>query len=191
MRTPGPVAVRDAAAADMPAVTEIYRHHVRHGLATFEETPPDPAEMARRRESYLSQGLPYLVAETVDGRKDILGYAYCGPYRPRPAYRFTVEDSIYVHPDRTGRGVGRLLLADLIGRAEALGYRQMMAVIGDSGNHGSIKLHEALGFRRVGELQSVGFKLGRWVDVVLLQRALGAGDADLPTPPAKASLSEL
>jgi len=178
-----PIRIRDGTAADMAAVTDIYCHHVRHGLGTFEESPPDRAEMTRRFDALRGQSFPYLLAESAetDSRgPTVLGFAYCGAYRPRPAYRFTVEDSIYVHPDRLGRGVGGLLLATLIERATALGFRQMVAVIGDRDNTGSIKLHEALGFGRVGHLASVGFKFGRWVDVVLLQRALGEGDSSAP-----------
>ena len=168
----------------MAALAAIYGHHVRHGLATFEEIPPDQGEMARRCLAIQDQGLPYLVAQydggAGQGAGQILGFAYAGPYRPRPAYRFTLEDSIYVDPQHLGRGVGTGLLAQLIERSTALGYRQMVAVIGDHDNLGSIRLHEAFGFRQVGTLNAPGFKLGRWVDVVILQRALGAGDSTLP-----------
>jgi phosphinothricin acetyltransferase len=174
--------VRSAADADLPAVQAIYAHHVLHGSASFETVPPDLAEMARRHADITRRGMPYLVAE-VGG--EILGYAYAGPYRPRAAYRFTLEDSVYVAEGAAGRGVGRLLLDRLIADATALGYRQMLAVIGDSGNLGSIVLHQRAGFTHLGTLQSVGFKFGRWLDVVLMQRALGAGDAELPkAPPA-------
>jgi phosphinothricin acetyltransferase len=164
------IAVRDA--ADLPAVHAIYGHHVRHGLASFEEVPPDVAELARRRDEIVARGLPYLVVEH-DGA--VRAYAYAAPYRARSAYRFTVEDSVYVAPDATGRGLGRAALAELIRRCERLDLRQMIAVIGDSGNVASIKLHERLGFRPVGILSSVGFKFGRWVDSVLMQRSLGGG----------------
>ncbi|MFQ5784928.1 MAG: GNAT family N-acetyltransferase [Alphaproteobacteria bacterium] len=172
-----PPRVRDSRDADLSAVQAIYAHHVRHGLASFEETPPDVAEMARRRDALRERGLPHIVAE-IDGA--VVGYAYAGPYRTRPAYRYTVEDSVYVAPGTAGRGIGRALLDTLITRCTALGYRQMVAVIGDSANDASIGLHEALGFRRAGCLRSVGFKFDRWVDSVLLQRPLGDGDADRP-----------
>jgi phosphinothricin acetyltransferase len=174
--------IRPAADADLPAVQAIYAHHVLHGSASFETVPPDLAEMTRRHADITRRGMPYLVAD-VGG--EVLGYAYAGPYRPRAAYRFTLEDSVYVAEGAAGRGVGRLLLDRLIADATALGYRQMLAVIGDSGNLGSIALHERAGFTHLGTLQSVGFKFGRWLDVVLMQRALGAGDAELPkAPPA-------
>ena len=169
--------IRDAAERDMAAVAEIYRGYVLDGLASFETDPPSAGEMDRRRSGIQHSGLPYYVAE-VDGT--VAGYAYAGRYRARIAYRYTVEDSIYVSPDRSGRGVGLALLSALIERCTALGYRQMLAVIGDSGNAASIRLHEKAGFRKVGLLPSVGFKLGRWVDAVLMQRPLGAGDSGLP-----------
>jgi phosphinothricin acetyltransferase len=182
--TAAPVLLRDAGPEDMAALAAIYGHHVRHGLATFEEIPPDKTEMARRCRALQDQGLPYLVAQHDDGSGQgagqILGFAYAGLYRPRPAYRFTLEDSIYVDPQHLNRGVGASLLAQLIERSTALGYRQMVAVIGDSANLGSIRLHEAFGFRQVGTLNALGFKLGCWVDVVILQRALGVGDGELP-----------
>jgi L-amino acid N-acyltransferase YncA len=169
----------DARPADMAAVAAIYAHHVLHGLATFEEEPPPTEEIARRRDEVVKIGLPYLVAER-DGA--VVGYAYATAYRARPAYRFTIEDSVYVADGLGGRGVGRALLAALIARCEAGPWRQMIAVIGDSANAGSIRLHESLGFRRAGTLAAVGFKLGRWVDTVLMQRPLGAGEA---TPPGR------
>ena len=169
--------VRPSAAGDLPAITGIYAHHVRHGLASFEETPPDVAEMTRRRAAVLAAGYGYLVAE-LDGR--VAGYAHAGPYRTRPAYRNSVETTVYVAPDGMRRGVGRALLAALIEACTAQGYRQMIAVVGDTGNDASIGLHEALGFERVGRLRAIGFKFGRWVDSVILQRALGDGDE---TPP--------
>jgi phosphinothricin acetyltransferase len=169
--------VRDSAAADLPTIQRIYAHHVRHGFASFEEVPPDIAELGRRREDILARGLPHLVVER-DG--EVRAFAYAGPYRLRTAYRYTVEDSVYVAPDAIGQGLGRAALTEVIRRATALGMRQMVAVIGDSGNSASIRLHEALGFRRAAVLQAIGFKLGRWVDSVIMQRSLGPGDSQLP-----------
>lgn len=169
--------IRPSTDADIVAITAIYAHHVRHGTGSFEEVPPDSDEMRRRRAVLLEKDLPYLVAE-LEGQ--VVGYAYAGLYRPRIAYRFTLEDSIYVAADAPRRGVGRALLSDLLARCAALGYRQMVAVIGDTGNTGSIALHAALGFRVVGTLPSVGFKFGRWVDSVFMQRPLGPGDTLLP-----------
>jgi phosphinothricin acetyltransferase len=177
------VAVRPARPADLPRIQEIYGHHVLHGLASFEETPPDLAEITQRFEAILARGLPYLAAEAAPregAAREILGYTYAGPYRPRPAYRFTVENSVYVAPGLEGRGVGRALLEELIVRCTALGLRQMIAVIGDSGHLPSIAFHESFGFTKIGTLSAVGFKFGRWVDSVILQRALGSGDG---TPP--------
>ena len=171
------VFVRDAREADMAEVQAIYAHHVLHGLASFEETPPSIAEMIGRRTSVLALGLPYLVAE-MDGR--VVGYSYASSYRSRPAYRYTVEDTVYVRDGLVGQGIGRALLGMLIKRCEVGPWRQMLAVIGDSANKGSIGLHAALGFTVVGNLEAVGFKFGRWVDSVLMQRALGAGSATLP-----------
>lgn len=175
--------VRASRDDDLPEILTIYGHHVRHGLASFEEAPPDLSEMTRRRQALLDRGLPYLVAET-DGR--LCGFAYLGPYRSRPGYRHTLENSVYVAPGFERRGAGALLLAELIRLAVGQGYRRMVAVIGDSANLASIRLHERQGFRRVGTLTSVGFKFGRWVDSVILERALGAGDTTLPeeTQPA-------
>ncbi len=170
--------VRDAEDGDMPAIAAIYAHHVRFGLGSFEEEPPGVEELRRRRGEVLARGLPYLVAAAPDGA--VLGYAYAAPYRLRSAYRYSVEDSIYVAPDALRRGIGRALLAALIERCAVLGLRQMVAVIGDSGNIASIRLHERLGFRRVGVLSAIGFKHGSWVDAVLMQRALGRGATDLP-----------
>jgi phosphinothricin acetyltransferase len=170
-------AVRASRPADLPAITAIYAHHVLRGLASFELTPPDADEMARRRDEVLARGLPHLVAEA-NGR--LAGYAYAAPYRERPAYRYTLEDSVYIHPDCIGRGIGRALLEVLIEACTVAGYRQLIAVIGDSGNAGSIGLHAACGFVRTGLLPGVGFKFGRWVDSVLMQRDLGAGDRTLP-----------
>ncbi len=174
---PAPPVIRESIDADVPAIQAIYAHHVLNGLASFEETPPDSGEIARRRAALVDEGFPHLVA-VADGK--VAGFAYASGFRPRPAYRYTVEDSVYVAPEVTGRGTGRALLAALIERCARLGYRQMVAVIGDSANHASIGLHEALGFRRAGDFGSVGFKFGRWVDVVVLQRALGEGDETLP-----------
>lgn len=175
--------VRASRDDDLPGILATYAHHVRHGLASFEEAPPDLAELTRRRQALLDRGLPYLVAE-VDGR--LCGYAYAGPYRNRPGYRHTLENSVYVAPGFERRGAGALLLAELIRLATGQGYRRMVAVIGDSANLASIRLHERQGFRRVGTLTSVGFKFGRWVDSVILERALGAGNTTLPeeAPPA-------
>ena len=172
--------VRAAEVDDVPAIQAIYAHHVLHGIASFEEEPPDHAEMSRRRADVLARGLPYLVAEDRPGSGAILGFAYAGPYRARPAYRYALEDSVYVLPGKGGRGIGSALLGALIERCEALGYRQMIAVIGDSDNASSIRLHARHGFRNVGVLASVGFKHGRWVDSVFMQRALGPGDETLP-----------
>ena len=170
--------VRDASEADLPAVAAIYAHHVLTGIASFEETPPTVDEMAGRRAAVLALGAPYLVAE-LDGA--IAGYAYAGSYRARPAYRHTLEDSVYVAPDAFGRGVGRALLDELIVRCETAGtFRQLIAVIGDSANAGSIALHAACGFEMVGTFRAVGFKFGRWIDSVMMQRALGDGGRSLP-----------
>ena len=172
------VAIRPASATDIPAITRIYAHAVEHGTASFELTPPDEAEMARRMGDLTGKGYPYLAAES-DGA--LAGYAYAGPYRTRPAYRPTVEDSVYIAPDMHRRGVGRALLAALIEATAARGFRQMIAVIGDSTRQvPSIGLHEALGFRHIGILQDVGFKHGRWLDSVLMQRALGSGAKTAP-----------
>lgn len=173
------ILVRDASNADLPCIQEIYGHHVRQGLASFEETTPDMEEIRRRRDDLLARGLPYLVAE-LDGR--VAGFAYAGPYRTRSAYRYSVEDSVYVDHRALRRGVGRALLGVLIERCAALGYRQMVAVIGDSGNDSSIGAHAAMGFQEVGRLPAIGFKLGQWVDSVIMQRALGPGAAAPPDP---------
>lgn len=183
------VTIREARPGDLPRIREIYAHHVLHGLASFEETAPDLDEMARRYEATRARGMPYLVAEAAPqageqrgAAPEVLGYAYAGPYRPRPAYRFTVENSVYVAPGLEGRGVGRALLEELIQRCTALGLRQMIAVVGHSGHLPSIKFHESLGFTRIGTLRSVGFKFDRWVDTVILQRPLGSGDETPPDP---------
>ena len=171
--------MRPDSSEDLPAVQAIYSHHVRHGLASFEEQPPGLEELSRRHREVTGTGLPWLVA---DFAGVVAGYGYCAPYRTRSAYRYTLEDSVYVREDYHGRGVGAALLEALIERCTALGYRQMIAVIGDSAHKASINLHASCGFLRVGTLRSVGFKFGRWVDSVLMQRPLAAGDG---TPPEK------
>ena len=176
---PAPFIVRDATDADMAAVQAIYAHNVLHGRASFEETPPTLGEMLERRKSVLALGLPYLVADA-DG--EIAGYSYATSYRPRPAYRFTVEDSVYVADSRHRRGIGAALLGQLVERCSAGPWRQMLAIIGHSGNTSSIAVHRRLGFEHIGTLKSVGFKLGAWTDTVLMQRSLGAGDT---VPPEK------
>jgi L-amino acid N-acyltransferase YncA len=170
--------IRPAAVADFDAIQHIYAHHVLHGLASFEETPPDAAELIRRWRVIADARLPYLCAVEAGG--SLVGYAYAGPYRPRSAYRFTVEDSVYVAPGAAGRGVGRSLLRQLIEICAGLGKRQMIAVIGDSGNAASVALHRACGFELTGTFQAIGFKHGRWVDSVLMQRALGPGSTTKP-----------
>ncbi len=171
------VKVRNALESDIAAIHAIYAHHVEHGVASFEITAPDEVEIARRRDAVIAAGLPYLVAE-IDGV--VSGFAAAGPYRARPAYRHSLENTVYVDAAYSGRGIGGVLLAALIDACVALGYRQMIAIIGDSDNAASIRLHESQGFRHTGVLQSVGFKHGRWVDSVILQRALGDGDESLP-----------
>jgi phosphinothricin acetyltransferase len=163
---------------DVAAITVIYGHHVLHGTGTFETDPPSEADMKARRADVLGKGLPYLVAEQ-HGR--VLGFAYCQWFKPRPAYRFSAEDSIYLHPDAAGQGIGKQLLAELVRQAEAVGIRKLIAVIGDSANAGSIGVHRAAGFTQAGVIQSCGWKFGRWLDIVLMERAVGAGDS---TPPA-------
>jgi L-amino acid N-acyltransferase YncA len=171
------IELRPATPADIAEIHAIYSHHVLNGLASFEEAPPPPAELRRRYEEVTSRGLPYLVAGFAG---TIAGYGYCTLYRSRSAYRYTLEDSVYVRAGAEGRGVGRALLAELIRRGEAAGYRQLVAVIGDSANAASIGLHESQGFLRVGTLRSAGYKLGRWVDSVIMQRPLGRGDSAPP-----------
>jgi phosphinothricin acetyltransferase len=163
------VIVRPATLADVPAIAAIYAHHVLHGVGTFEEVPPGEAEMARRLAEVEALDLPWRVAE--DGAR-LLGFAYAAPFRTRAAYRFTVEDSVYVAPDAQRRGAGRATLVSVIETCAAAGYRQMLAVIGGSENAASIGLHASLGFRPAGVLESLGFKTGRWVDVVMMQKAL-------------------
>ncbi len=170
--------IRPARPSDIPAITRVYAHAVEHGTASFELAPPDEAEMARRMEHLLGNDFPYLTAEN---DSTLCGYAYAGPYRARPAYRWTLEDSVYIADDMHRRGIGRALLAALIEASEAGGFRQMIAVIGDSTRQASsIGLHEALGFRSVGIFQDVGFKHGRWLDSVLMQKALGEGNTTTP-----------
>ena len=185
--SPASIVIRPATDADMDAVAVIYAHHVRHGRASFETEAPDAAEMRRRRAEVVGKGLPYFVAAHVDPAAteaapagnppdgEVLGYAYAGAYRTRAAYANTVENSVYLRPDAIGRGIGRRLLGALIAACEQCGLRQMVAVVGDSANEASIRLHEKLGFRQVGVLRDVGYKHGVWLDSVLLQRSLGAG----------------
>jgi len=161
--------IRPSRDADVPAITAIYGYHVLHGVASFEEVQPDAVEIARRRDEIVKRGLPYLVAER---DKRLIGYCYAGPFRPRVAYRFTVEDSVYVEAGEIGRGIGRALLEQVIARCSELGYRQMVAVIGGRETTGSIRLHEALGFTHIGVLPSVGYKFDRWLDLVFLQRRI-------------------
>ena len=169
--------VRAASEADAEALAAIYGHHVLTGFGTFEEQAPDAAEMERRRLAVVDRGLPYLVAEEA-GR--VLGFAYASPFRPRAAYRYTAEDSVYVAPDAVGRGVGRAMLSEVIAACEALGLRQLVAVIGDSGNAASIGLHRSLGFEHSGLGRGFGFKHGRWVDIVFMQKPLNGGDTRPP-----------
>jgi phosphinothricin acetyltransferase len=173
----GNVDIRLSHEGDVAAIAAIYRHHVLHGLASFEEVPPEPDEIASRRREIVARGLPYLVAER---SRRVLGYCYASPYRPRSAYRFTLEDSIYIDAVEVGRGVGKALLGSLLDRCAELGYRQMVAVVGGSDSWPSIRLHAALGFTQVGVLPAVGFKFGGWVDIVLMQRALGRGATTEP-----------
>ena len=174
---PAPFIVRDATDVDMAAIQAIYAYNVLHGRASFEETPPTLPEMLERRRTVLGLGLPYLVADVAG---EIAGYSYATSYRARPAYRFTIEDSVYVANAHHGRGIGAALLGKLIERCSAGPWRQMLAIIGHSGNASSIAVHRRLGFEHVGTLKSVGFKLGVWTDTVLMQRALGAGDTAPP-----------
>ena len=165
--------LRPSTAADLPAITSIYGWHVSHGTGTFELDPPPLEEMARRRDEVLGRDLPWLVAER---NGEVAGYAYANPFRPRLAYRFALEDSIYLEPDLRRQGLGRLLLAELVSRCQALGARQMFAVIGDSANEGSLAVHRRCGFTDVGIMRSAGWKFERWLDVVIMQRTLGLGD---------------
>jgi L-amino acid N-acyltransferase YncA len=169
--------IRTAEPRDIAAITRIYAHAVEHGTASFELEAPDQAEITKRYKTLREGRFPFIVAD-VDGA--VAGYAYAGPYRPRPAYRFTVEDSIYIDPTMQRRGIGRALLQRLLTEAEAEGFRQMVAVIGDSGQTASIELHKALGFRMVGTFEAVGYKFGRWLDSVMMQKPLGAGATTIP-----------
>ncbi len=170
-------AVAVALPADLPEIQAIYAHHVLHGTGTFEETPPSIEQMQARYAAGLAAGTDWLVARDPTG---VLGFGYYGPFRHRSAYDWTVEDSVYVRDDVRGQGVGKAIVADLVARAEARGYRQMLALIGDSDNIGSIGMHASLGFQRAGVMRACGVKFGRWLDVVIMQRPLGAGDRDVP-----------
>ncbi|MBS3997374.1 MAG: N-acetyltransferase [Hydrogenophaga sp.] len=172
--------IRPSLDSDLDAITRIYGHHVLHGTGTFETTPPSVADMTARRADVLSKGLPWLVVEESG---EVLGFAYGNWFKPRPAYRFSVEDSIYMAPEAAGKGLGRALLAELLAAFERAGVRRVMAVIGDSANAGSIGVHRALGFEPAGVIPSCGWKFDRWLDIVLMQKPLGAGDT---TPPAHA-----
>lgn len=173
--------IRPSADADLDAITAIYAHAVEHGTGTFELEAPDRAEMARRRADVLDKALPFLVAERAG---QVVGYAYANHFRPRRAYRFCLEDSIYLAPEAQGQGAGTLLLLELIARCEAAGARQMLGVIGDERNAGSIGVHRACGFEHTGVLKAAGWKFDRWLDVVLMQRRLGHGES---TPPELAA----
>lgn len=169
--------IRPSQLEDIPAITAIYAHHVLHGTGTFEVDPPTQDDMTSRRADVLSKGLPYLVA--TEGDK-LLGFAYCNWFKPRPAYRFSAEDSIYMAPDAQSRGLGRALLAELMAQAELAGVRKLIAVIGDSANVGSIGVHRSVGFSHVGTLKSCGWKFDRWLDVVMMEKSLGLGDSSAP-----------
>jgi phosphinothricin acetyltransferase len=171
--------IRAAEARDIAAVHAIYSHHVLHGFGTFDEVPPTLSAFEAKWRDNAATGLPWLVATEAS---DVVGYAYASPFRPRTGYRYTVEDSVYVRDDRRGRGIGAALLRPLIGACEGLGVRQVVAVIGDSKNAGSIALHAKAGFTHGGTMTSVGYKLGRWVDIVFMQRALNGGDRSPPPP---------
>lgn len=173
--------IRPSQDDDLAAITRIYAHHVLHGTGTFETTPPTETEMAQRRADVLGKRLPWLVLEDDDGA--VIGYAYGNWFKPRPAYRFSVEDSIYLAPEAAGRGLGRLLLAELLAVLERSGIRKVMAVIGDSANAGSVGVHRALGFTEIGVVKACGWKFGRWLDIVLMEKAIGAADT---TPPQEA-----
>ena len=169
--------IRPATEADLPRITAIYAHHVLHGTGTFETSPPTEQEMAARRLDVINKGLPYLAVEDATG---VIGFAYCNWFKPRPAYRFSAEDSIYLAAEAAGKGLGRLLLQELMAQAERCGVRKLIAVIGDSANKGSVGVHAACGFRHVGLLASCGWKFDRWLDVVLMECALGMGDTTAP-----------
>lgn len=175
--------IRPSQDEDLAAITRIYAHHVLHGTGTFETTPPTEGEMAGRRADVLGKGLPWLVIE-VDGQ--VMGFAYGNWFKPRPAYRYSVEDSIYMAPESAGKGLGKLLLTELLAQCERAGVRKVMAVIGDSANAGSIGVHKALGFEQVGVVQSCGWKFGRWLDIVLMQKSIGLGDSTPPQESAEA-----
>jgi L-amino acid N-acyltransferase YncA len=175
------IKIRPSIDADITAITAIYRHHVLHGTGTFEITPPTPEDMANRRQDVLSKTLPYLVLEE---NSVVIGFAYCNWFKPRPAYRFSAEDSIYLAPSATGRGLGKLLLTELMAQAERAGVRKLIAVIGDSANAGSIGVHQVCGFTHVGVLSACGWKFERWLDVVLMERAIGLGAGTNPTDSA-------
>ena len=173
--------IRPSSDADLPAITAIYAHHVLHGTGSFETEPPSVADMTTRRADVLSKGLPYLVVEQ-DGK--IAGFAYGNWFKPRPAYRYSVEDSIYMAPELQGKGLGRALLAELMARFEAVGIRKVMAIVGDSANTGSVGIHLALGFTQVGIVDSCGWKFGAWRDIVIMQKTLGLGNTQPPNEPA-------
>ncbi len=179
--TPASCLIRHGRSDDIAAITAIYAHHVLHGTGTFEIDPPTQDDMAARRADVLAKGLPYLVAEQAG---QVVGFACCNWFKPRPAYRFSAEDSIYLAPDWHGRGLGRALLAELIAQAQNAGLRKLIAVIGDSANTGSVRLNRAAGFRPVGVLTACGWKFGRWLDAVLMEKTLGVGDSLAPVEPA-------
>lgn len=172
--------IRPSHEQDLAAITAIYAHHVLHGTGTFETEAPSLADMTARRADVLAKGLPYLVTED---QGQVLGFAYCNWFKPRPAYRFSAEDSIYLAPDASRRGLGRALLAELAARAETAGIRKLIAVIGDSANLGSVGVHRSVGFEHVGLLKSCGWKFDQWLDVVLMEKVLGAGNSRPPEPP--------
>ena len=169
--------IRSSLEADIPAITLIYAHHVLNSTGTFETEAPSEQDMAHRRDDVLGKGLPYLVAEA-QGR--VVGFAYGNWFKPRPAYRYSVEDSIYLAPGEHGKGLGRAMLAELLARCEAVGIRKMMAIVGDSANSGSVGVHLALGFEQVGKIDACGWKFGAWRDIVILQKTLGLGDSQPP-----------
>lgn len=173
--------IRPSRDEDIPAITAIYAHHVLHGTGSFETEPPNEADMTARRADVLSRGLPYLVAEH-EGK--VAGFAYGNWFKPRPAYRYSVEDSIYLAPDLQRKGLGRALMAELLAQFEAVGIRKVMAIIGDSANAGSVGIHQAFGFTQVGIVESCGWKLGAWRDIVIMQKTLGVGDTQPPLQPA-------
>ena len=175
--------IRPSREADIPALTAIYAHHVLHSTGTFETEPPSTADMRRRRSDVLDKGLPHLVAER---DIEIVGFAYANWFKPRPAYRYSVEDSIYLAPDLHRKGLGRALLAELLARCESAGIRKLMAIIGDSSNSGSVGVHRALGFELVGKIDACGWKFGAWRDIVIMQKTLGLGDTQPPGDAEKA-----